>query len=177
MNAKNKALAHIKKLDVYLEKIFGKVQHLSPANRELVAQSWPIMALIFGAIQLYWAWVLWGITRYTIPDSDFYDRIYVQYPDVIQGVEKLVFYMGILILVAEAVILFIAYSKLKARARSGWNLLFLAMAINTLNAFLSLFISERGFASFVFGMLSSIIGFYLLYEVRGKYGYVKSNKK
>jgi hypothetical protein len=167
---------NVQKLEKYFEKVFKHVQHLSEANRELVARSWPAMALVFGAIQLYWAWVLWGFTRYAVPNSDFYDRIYVSYPDALAGAEKLVFYLGIFVLVLEALILLMAYSKLKARIRSGWDLLFLAMVVNTASAVVSLFISERGTMSFFLGILSSAIGFYLLFEVRGKYGHVKAGK-
>lgn len=169
-------LTIVKKIDIHLEKIFKNVQHLSDQNRELIVQSWPTMALVFGAIQAYWAWVLWGFTRYTFPDPEFYNNIYASYPDVLNGAERFAFYLGIAILVLEAVILLMAYNGLKARARRGWDLLFVAMLLNTASAVASLFISRRGMASFVFGMLSSVIGFYLLYEIRGKYGFIKSTK-
>lgn len=175
--AVSSTVRQLKMLEDWFGNFFKSLPHLSDSNRELVAVSWPAMAQVFAVIQLYWAWVLWGFTRFTVPDSDFYDTIYVRYPDILSGAEKMVFYLGIVILIIQAALLLMAAPKLKKRMSVGWDLLFLSLIVNTINACVSLLITERGFASFVFGSISSIIGLYLLFEVRKKYGHVKSAEK
>jgi O-antigen/teichoic acid export membrane protein len=63
-----------------------------------------------------------------------------------------------------------AVSPLMKRLRRGWDLLFLSALINLVYAVVTIFIDSRGIGSFFLSLLSSAIGFYLLFQVRSKFG-------
>ena len=167
----------IKKIEEKLAALFKGLPDLKDGSREALVGAWPWIALVFGILQLFAAWALWGLVRAAESILGEYSRYYVNYPEALSGAEKFVIYLGIVVLLVDAVILLMAYPELKKRARRGWELLFLGALLNVAYSFVSLFIHERGFGSFLFSLLGSAVGFYLLFQVRGKYGSVKASKK
>ncbi|HTE22778.1 MAG TPA: hypothetical protein VK674_07140 [Candidatus Limnocylindria bacterium] len=165
----------VKKLEDKLEAFFKGAPPLPDSSREALAGVWPWIALVFGMLQLFGAWALWNLVR--AAESVFeYGSFYVNYPAAVSSSDKSIIYVGIGVLVADAVILLMAYPELKKRSRRGWHLLFLGALINAAYSVLSLFIHGRGAGTFVFSLIGSAVGFYLLFQVRGKYGSVKSSR-
>lgn len=164
----------VKKIENKLEPFFKDLPALPDKSREALANAWPWIALIFGILQLMTAWSLYRLFSWADSMLEF-SRYYIGGPSVISGFDRMVIYLGIGVLVADAVILLMAYPQLKKRARRGWDLLFLAALINVGYAVITLFIDDRGFGSFIFGLIGSAVGFYLLFQVRGKFGTVKAN--
>jgi hypothetical protein len=63
-----------------------------------------------------------------------------------------------------------AYTGLKARNKSGWNMLFLGTIVNLLYGIFSLFDNSHGGAGSLFGaIIASAISFYFLYQIRSYY--------
>jgi hypothetical protein len=63
-----------------------------------------------------------------------------------------------------------AYPALVKRERRGWDLLFLGSLLNVLYSVVTIFINGRGMGSFLSGLIGSALAFYLLFQVREKYG-------
>src|SRR4030095_3265872 len=170
-------MSTVKNLENKLEGLFKNVPSLPASSKEGLAKALPWIALIFGILQLFAGWALWNLIRTTEEVISQYNAYYVNYPDAMSGFDRLIIYLGIIVLIVDAVILLMAYPELKKRSRRGWDLLFLGALINLAYAITSLFISDRGFGSFFFSLLGSAIGFYLLFQVRGKYSAGSSQKK
>ncbi len=158
----------VKKLEDAVSGLFKGVPPLSASAKEGLAKAWPWIALIFGIFQLLAAWGLWRLTHVSavLEDVAVY---YVGRDYGLSGMDKTVIYMGIAVLLADAVMLLMAYPHLVKRAARGWDLLFLGALLNLAYSVVSIFIDGRGFGSFIFSLLGSAIGFYLLFQVREKF--------
>lgn len=153
---------------------FKNMPALPKQSKEALVKAWPWIALVFGVLQLlaaYWlvqsARAVENLNQLTNALSQYYSGATVG----LSAMDKSVIYLGVGILIIDGVILLMAYPHLKQRARRGWDLLFIASLINVVYAVISAFMAYRGgVGSLFFGVLSSAIGFYLLFQVREFYG-------
>lgn len=162
----------VQQLETSIEKAFKDLPHLPESSREGLAKIWPWLALIGGIVQLLAAWGLWQLTRSIDSVNEFANSLSLYVTGETAGltaVDKTVIYVGIAVLLVDAVILLMAYGPLKARDRKGWDLLFLASLVNLAYAVVTLFIDGRGAGSFVMSLIGSALGFYLLFEVKSKF--------
>ncbi len=157
-------------------KLAGAFKDLPPlpeSSKEALAKFWPWLALIGGLVQLLAAVTLWRLTNYVDRLSDYANEISRYYTGVAAGptsFDKTVIYLGVTLLLVDAVILLMAYPHLKKRAKQGWDLLFLGALINAVYSVIQIFTYQRGIGDFIFGLLGSAVGFYLLFQVREKFG-------
>lgn len=172
-------MSELQRVENSLEKLFKGLPNISEQARESVAKVLPVLAIIGGLFQLaasYWVFKLAHV-------ADQVDQFIKSYSVLTGGVyglsstDKFLIYVGAVVLLVEAVILFMAYSGLKERKKRGWDLLFLGALINVAYSVVSLFITGRGFGSFLFGLIGSAFGFWLLFQVRSKYGGKASKKE
>lgn len=167
----------IKQIENSLSDIFKGLPPLPSSTKETLAKIWPWLALIGGIIQLLAAWGLYQLTNYVNRINDLANSLSAYYTGQAAGLsstDKMVIYLSIAVLVVDAVLLLMAYPHLKTRSRRGWDLLFLASLINLVYAVLQIFTYNRGFGSFIGSLIGSAIGFYLLFQVREKYGSKKT---
>lgn len=160
-------MSSLKNVESKLNDLFKGLPALPENGKESLVKAWPWIALIFGILQLMAAWSLWRLTSYVSRLNDlaaFYTTV-----SPLSAADKTIIYIGVIALVVEAVILLMAYPHLKTRSSKGWDLLFLGSLINVAYAVLQIFISQRGFGSFLFSLLGSAVGFYLLFQVKPKY--------
>lgn len=159
----------IKKLEATIGGLFKDAPPLPKNAKATLVNIWPWLALIFGIVQLFAVMGLWRIVSWTNQVEDAFSAFY---PTVYQhsSFDKLVIYLAMVVLLVDAVILLMAFPELKKRARRGWDLLFLGSLINLAYSIISVFIDNRGMSSLILGLLSSAIGFYLLFQVRDAYG-------
>ena len=160
----------IKKLETTIGGLFKDAPPLPKNAKKTLVDIWPWLALIFGVLQLVAAWGLWRLFSWADRVQDAFTAFYVPTVYTYSAFDKLVIYLAIAVLLVDAVILLMAYPELKKRARRGWDLLFLGSLINLAYAVVSVFIRDRGISSLIFGLLSSAISFYLLFQVRDMYG-------
>ncbi len=155
-----------------LNEVFKGLPPLSEKAKESLVKAWPWIALIFGVLQLLAAWALWGLTNVAERLTDYANTLSTYYTGQSLGLsaaDKTIIYLGLAVLVVDAVILLMAFPQLQKRTRRGWDLLFLGSLLNLVYAVVTLFIDARGAGSFIFNLLGSAIGFYLLFQVREKY--------
>lgn len=160
-------------VETKIEPLFKGAPSLSDASRNTLVGIWPVLALVFGVIQLFAAAGLWNLIE-AAERIGLFKSYYAYAPTLVSESDKTMIYIAIVILLVDALILLMAYPNLKKRQRHGWNLLFLGMLLNVGYAVTNLFISTRGFSSFLLSMTGSIVGLYLLYQIKGKYGSVKN---
>ena len=70
-------------------------------------------------------------------------------------------YIAVIFWLASSLLLFAAYSGTKARKISGWNMLFWSEIVYLVGSLVSL--------SIIQGLISAIIGFYLLFQIKSFY--------
>lgn len=157
----------VKKAEKTMEGWFKSAPKISDSGKESLAKAWPWIALVFGVLQLWAAWVLWDLLRLANRVDNLLGSYLTNY--AYSGKDKLFIYLGLAVLVADAVILLMAYPHLKKRVARGWHLLFLGALLNVAYAVVNLFISTRGFGSFLLSLLGSAIGFWLLFQVKDKF--------
>ncbi len=164
-------MTYLKKLEISLAKAFSGLPNISDSARESVAKVLPALALIFGVFQLAAAYWVFKLAR-VAEQVDNFVRSYSALTGVNTGlssIDKTMIYLGAAVLLVDAVILLMAYSGLNTRKKKGWDLLFLAGVLNVAYSVVSLFINGRGFSSFLFGLIGSAFGFWLLFQVRSKF--------
>jgi Na+/melibiose symporter-like transporter len=150
-----------------MEGWFKAAPKLPENGKEGLAKAFPWIALIFGVLQLWAAWGLWVV--YDRADRVL-DLFSVYYDVGYTGMDRTMIFVGIAVLAIDAVILLMAWPKLSKRERGGWDLLYLGALLNLVYAVVSLFIDNRGVGSFIFSLIGSAIGFWLLFQVREKFG-------
>lgn len=158
----------VKSAETALAGVFKGAPKMPEKGKESLVKAWPWIALIFGIIQLWAAWGLWDLTR-AVNKVATYFGTYLGTSYGYSSKDKFFIYLGIASLVVDAVILLMAYPHLKNRHKRGWDLLFLGSLLNVVYSVLNLFISGRGFGDFLFSLIGSAVGFYLLFQVRDKY--------
>src|SRR6266478_5112191 len=91
-----------------LEPLFKPLPALPKGAKDWLVSAWPVLAIIFGLLQLYTAWGLWQLGHIvnTIADySNQYSRLYGMHPYMHSYGNHLglFFWVGLLILVADAI--------------------------------------------------------------------------
>lgn len=144
---------------------------MPPNARKGLAKALWIIALVFGILQLLAAWGLWRAGHYVNNAIDYYNSLSGVY-GMNAPVDNLgaFFYLSLLVLVVDAVILLAAVSGLKAMRKAGWNLLFYSLLLNLVYGVVRLFSeTSGGFGYLLMALLSSAIGAYLLFQVRDQF--------
>jgi len=170
-------MSAVTKLEKQIGGLFKGAPALPENGKEGLVKAWPWIALIFGVLQLLAAWGLWELTRRSERLIDTLSMYYTNGSYGLSSFDKTMVYVGIVVLLVDAVILLMAYPELKKRAKRGWDLLFLGALLNLGYSIVTLFIDDRGVGSFIFSLLTSAIGFYLLFQVREKYKSAGGAKK
>lgn len=165
-----------KKLENKIGQFFKGLPPLPESSRESLVGVWPWIALLFGVVQVVAAWALWNLIQVADRVGMLYGSFYAKYPAAISDTDRFIIYIGIVVLLVDAAILFLAYPELKRRKRRGWSLLLLGVLLNVVYSVVSLFIARRGAGSFIFSLLGSAVGFYLLYQIKDKYNVGKSKR-
>jgi hypothetical protein len=156
-----------------LEGLFKGAPALPKSAKDWLVNAMPWLALIFGVVQLVVAFGLFGLikTAENIQDTVNTYSLYLtgEQTTIYSSGDKMIIYLGVAVLLVDAVIMLMAYPHLKKHARKGWDLLFLGAVINLVYAVLTIFIDARGVGNFLWGLIGSAIGFYFLFQIRDRY--------
>lgn len=132
------------------------------ARKSLAEVAW-VLALVFGVLQLWAAWSLWYLGHYV-------DRTI----NAIYGYELTApylgffYYLAIVALIAQAVVLLVAAPGLKAHKKvNGWNLLFYSVLLQAGYGVVRTF-SEvgGGVAALFWTAVSAVIAAYFVFQIR-----------
>ena len=158
----------LSQLETSLSDLFKGTPELPEKSKKSLVKYLPKIILVVGILQLFAAWFLWQATR-------FVGSLY-RVSDIISGIEvgpsnfqKLMMYFGIIMLVIDSIILLKAYPLIEKKLKQGWDLLFLGSVINVVYSVLNFFMYNRGFSGFLLNLVGSVIGFWLLFQIRASY--------
>ncbi len=144
---------HASALENWMAPLFAKTPHLSHNVRQTLVKIAPWLALIGGVLGIA---TIWGTGVFT---SLFAYAIFFS------GGLSFVWMLALVLGFISAVLDLMAYKPLSERSKRGWDLLFYGNVISGAGLILQFLVGYGSLGS-ILGML---IGFWLLFEVRGMY--------
>lgn len=162
----------LEQLEKQIGNLLSGLPQMPENARKTLAQWWPVLGLIAGILQILGALSLWRLSRSLSGWADYANQLSRSYglgstvPDL-----SIFYWLGLLSLAASGVIMLIAYSHLKAKRKQGWDLLFLSAVINLAYGIFMLFVDNYygGVDTLIGTLISSTIGFYLLFQVKDQF--------
>lgn len=145
-----------------------------PKNvKDLIVTYLPYLALIGGLASLWSAYSIYhwanSVSKITTLANEYTAAFGIDPVDTTRWSVTLWISLGILVIMGLLYVL--AFSPLKARKKSGWNLLFYALLLSVVNGIVGIFISNYGggFGSFIAALVGFVIGAYFLFQIREFY--------
>jgi hypothetical protein len=156
-----------------LDKLFGKgapYQMSDKSKRALAGATWAI-ALIIGILQALSALALWHIGHAADAAITYSNYVAATYgSNALVPQLGLFFYISIIAVVADAVLLLMAVPALKEFRRHGWDLLFYSLLLNVIYGFLRSFSNVGGgLGQFILQLFFSAVVGYFLFQIRGTF--------
>lgn len=172
-------MEQLKPLEEKLASTFKGAPPLPEGGKKWLVQYVPWLALISGVLQLLWALRLFDVSRdynRAIGNLNSLSRAFGG-ADVIEKL-NIFYWISLVALVVNAIIILLAYPGLKERKKAGWNMLFLGAVVSLAFGIISLFDNSGrgGFGSLLGSIIGAAIGFYLLFQIRDHYGTHGKNK-
>jgi hypothetical protein len=166
-------MALLQQIETTLDGLLGKkapMQLPENARRTLANAMW-WLAAIGGVLQLWAAWAFWQDAHrlnQIIDTVNMWGRVYgSDYTAPRLGV---MFYVALVMLAIDGVILLLAVGGLKAHKKAGWNLLFYSMLLNAAYGIVRVFADYGGGTGSMFvSILISLVGAYFLFQIRDKF--------
>ncbi len=157
----------LNKLETALAGLYSGAPKLSQSAKKTIVGIWPIAALIFGVLQLWAAYSLWHWGHEVNKVVDAFNT----YLGTSSSVHHLsvIYWLSLIVLAIDGVLLLAAYKGLKARSKSGWNLLFYGALLNIVYGVFSAFNDYGGAGSLVMQLIVSAIILYFLFAIRDQY--------
>ncbi len=125
--------------------LFKNVPHVSAHVQEVLVKIAPILALVFGILG-----VIAGLAAVGLSPVALFGGPQASMVVLVSGACS----------IGSSVLMLMAYPKLTKHQYAGWKLLFWSEVVGVVSALLSLSAPS---------ILGVIIGFYLLYEIKGRY--------
>jgi len=165
----NNTLGNIEtKLD---ELLVRNAPALPPGFKKALVAWAPLLSLIVGVLTLASAWRLWHWARaaHSVV-ADLCNAYSVSgCGNAVAGTRYSVWlWLSVLFLAIQGLLYLLAYSGLRDRKKDGWDYVFYAALISVAYAVASLF-TGYGVANVVGSLIGSVIGFYLLFQIREAY--------
>jgi uncharacterized membrane protein len=129
----------------WMEDLFKKAPHLPENIREVLIKIAPVLSLVFGILG-----IIAGLSVLGISPLALFGGLHASIFVLITGVLTLV----------SSVLLLMAYPQLAKHTQKGWILLFWSEAISAVSSLMALSFGT---------VISVIIGFYILFEIKGHY--------
>lgn len=164
-------MAGLSELEKTLDGVFVKNAPKLPENGKKMLVSWlPWINLVAGILSLWaaytlyhWAHIANGLINYANQVSQAFGG-----PAVSSRLTATV-WLGIVVIVVEGIIYLMAYPETKARTKRGWDLMFIALLVNIVYGAVLLLTDYGGVGNFIGSLIGSVIGLWLLFQIRGKY--------
>ncbi len=159
----------LEKLETTVDSWYKKLPQMSESSRKTLAGSFWWVALILGILQVWGAWALWRLAHSldVLNQTADYVNQYFGY-EVVDNSLNFFFYLAVIVITIDAVILLLATPGLKAWKKIGWSLLFYSLLLNVLYGLIRMFSDVGGgFGSFIWSLLVTGIFGYFVFQVRG----------
>lgn len=161
------------KLEEKLDELLVKKApfQLPVSSKEGLVKAMPWLTLVGGILMLLIALMVWqwlgSLTSDVINVANQLNSYYGLDYTPISGMQPFL-WLSLILIIVEAVMFFMAYPALKARQKRGWKLLFWVSLLNTAEAILQA-IGYTNFGTLILALLGSVVGLYLLFQIRSYY--------
>jgi hypothetical protein len=165
-------MSALQSLENNLEDVFVKKAPALPEGGKKAIVEWiPWVGLILGLLSLWAAYALWNWAHLANNLADYANSISAVYGGPVVDTDRMsvVLWLGLAVMVVQALIYIIAFPALRERKKSGWDLLFYGLIVNVVYGIVTLFSSYGGFGNFLGSLIGSAIGLYFLFQIRGLY--------
>jgi hypothetical protein len=161
----------VKPLEQALLPFFKGLPALPENGRKTLVKIWPILALVFGIIQLWSAYSLWNLGHTANQLVNYVNEMSIAAGNgMVTPQLGFFYYLGLVVMIAGGIILLMAAKPLSERTKFGWDLLLLGSALNLAYGIVMLFDTYYGgFGNLLSTVIASGIAFYLLFQVRDHY--------
>ncbi len=166
-------MAAMNELEEKLNEVFvDKAPFQIPDDaRKTIVNILPWLNLVFGILILWTAYGLYTAAKVVDQWVDYANSISKAYGGGAYAAQSsrlsAIVWISIIVLVVEGVLWLAAFPGVKDKKKSGWNILFIALLINIVYGFVSIFSDVRGgIGSFIGYAIGSVIGLYLLFQIR-----------
>lgn len=162
----------MRELENKLAELYKGAPALPKKAKDTIVEYLPYVVLVLGVLQLLAALALWRLADAAERLAEFGNALSAYYGGADVGVsafDKTIIYLGVGLLVIEAVLMLMAVSPLLKRLRRGWELLFLVSLLQIAYSVVLIFVDTRGVGSFIMSLIGAAIGFYFLFQIREYY--------
>lgn len=166
--AKESLLQSAHGFEAQLISFFAKFPHIPENGRKVIADIAPWIALIFGILGILGLLAGGVIATFLALPTLFTGSIW-----------GIIGFISLLISIVIAILQLLAVTPLMAREKKGWNYLFYGLLLGVLSVILSIigatlttssvYVGAGVVNSFVSGVISFLIGGWLLFEIRDQF--------
>ncbi|HXY18215.1 MAG TPA: hypothetical protein VEH48_02225 [Candidatus Nitrosopolaris sp.] len=164
----------LNKTEQWLANLYRGAPKLSSGSKKSIVGIWPIVALIFGVLQLLAVIELWHLGHEVTRVANLVNSFGAYYATNVAVHLNVFYWLSMIVVAADGIILLAAYPALRRQQKSGWNLLFYASLLNLVYGVFSAFNNYGGVASLILQVIVSAIVLYFLFQIRDQYSSVKA---
>lgn len=164
-------MSALNSLESSLDKVFVGMAPKLPENiKSFLVSIAPWASLATGVLSLLSVYWLWNWANTTSSLADYVNELNKAFGGTTVVADRLTvsIWVGLVVLGVAGVLYLLAFPALKALKKSGWDLLFYALILNLAYSIVLLFSDYTG-GSFIGTLIGSILGLWLLFQIRGKY--------
>lgn len=163
-------------LEKSLEGAFKSAPKLPEGGKKFLVQYLPFINLILGVLSLWTAYALWQWAHIASGFIDYANNLSRLYGGtaVVKDRLSVTIWLSLAVLAIEGVIYIAAFPGTRAKKKAGWNLMFYALLVNAVYGVVVLFTDYGGVGNFLGYLIGTVIGLYLLFQIRDSYGGGKS---
>lgn len=167
-----KATSVVSGLEKWVDEVVNKKQPLQMpmnARKWIGDNSWWIV-LIVGILSLWSAWGFWQAGHYIDGLNRWANEVSKMYGGSTYATELgPMWYIALIGLALEGVLMLFAVSKLKNHQKSGWNLVFYSTLVSLVIGVVYLFVPAYGFGSLIGTLIGTAISWFFLFQVRSQF--------
>jgi len=144
---------------------------LPQSGKEVLVKALPWLALVGGILALLGAWQLIQVATITNNWANVANELNAAYGYASSSVHQnltALLWLAIVVIAVEGVMMLAAFSPLRGHKKLGWNLIYWVSLVNLVYTVVYAFV-DFSFFSLLFSILASVIGLYLLFQVRSYY--------
>ena len=167
----------LSQLEKALEEINSKLPAFPKSLKDFLATVAPWLTLLGGIIAAWSVYQIWHWANLFNTDqirrfNELSNGFNSMYGGNFVSASRWSFwlYVAVVVLIATAIIYFLAFKPLKAFKKDGWNLLFIAVIINFLYGIVTMFTNYYGGVnSFIGQIIGTAVSLYILFQIRDYY--------
>lgn len=171
-DAKVEVQKNINALEKWLEGINKQLPQIPKKGQDVLAQLAPWLALAGGIFTLASGWWFWQAGHAVNTLVEWSNELARTYGGTLVDTTPslgLSWYLALILLLVQGVIMLAAFPKLKAGKKSGWDLLFYNVLLGVVIGVVYVFTPDYGIFSLFGSLIGAAIGAYLLFQVRGHF--------